>query len=127
MRYCFIVHEGRVKRIGKNKTKNLFALLSILIPILFVTWGVFENSRVDGFHFLNRCYGIDHKVFLSETSPKRQLFCVFASSKTSSMYDKILNITLEATCIFKAVLTMLMGGNFSEAFIYYKTISHIKR
>ena len=127
MRYCFIVHEERVRQIGKNKTKKFFACLSIFIPVLFVTWRVLENAELDGFHFLNRCYGIDHKVFLAEASPKTLVFCVFESSQTTSMYDKILRITREATCKFKAVLVLFMGGNFSEAFIYYKTISHIQR
>ena len=64
MRYCFIVHEENVKKYGKKKTKRIFAFLSVFIPLVMVIWGIAENTEVDPFLFVNRCYGRDHRVFL---------------------------------------------------------------
>ena len=77
MRYCFIIHEERAKAFGKTKLKNIFLWITIFIPCLFVTWGFMENQEMDNFLFLNRCYGIDHKVFQAELTGGTRLFCVF--------------------------------------------------
>ena len=127
MRYCFIVHEGRVNYFGKQKTKKMFLFMAISFPILFVTWGIVENPELDTFPFLNQCYGIDHKVFLAEVSTGKKLFCKMTSFGMDGMYDPIINTMREITCIIKFLLTMLMCLNISEGLIYIKIFSHIKR
>ena len=127
MRYCFIVHEGRVNYFGKQKTKK--CSYSWPSPFLFslLRGGVVENPELDTFPFLNQCYGIDHKVFLAEVSTGKKLFCKMTSFGIDGMYDPIINKMRESTCIIKFVLTMLMCLNISEGLIYIKIFSHIKR
>ena len=127
MRYCFIVHEGRVKYFGKLKTKKMFLIMAISLPILFVTWGVVENQEIAIFLSLNRCYGIDHKLFLAEVSTGKNMFCKMTSFGTNEMYDPIINTMREITCIIKFILTLFMSLNISEGLIYIKIFSHIKR
>ena len=128
MRYCFIVHEERVKYLGKRKTKKMFLYLAISLPIVLVTWGVVENQELGLFLFLNRCYGIDHKVFLAEVSSGKQLFCKMTSFGATEMYyDPIVNTMREITCIIKFFLSLLMGLNISEGLIYIKIFCHINR
>ena len=126
LRYIFIVHEEKVKRFGKQKTKSIFLYLTIFFPITLIVWGFVENQEIDQFMFIDRCYGIDHKVFLAEsTTTGKNLFCVF--SDIAGSFGYIINIIRTITCFTKAVIAFVLGMNFSEALIYYKIFSHMTR
>ena len=125
MRYCFIVHEQKIRKFGKQKTKNIFLFLTIFFPILLITWGFIENQEIDTFKLVNRCYGVDHKVFLAEHSTGKQLFCVF--QKIDGQYGYILNIVRQITCTTKFLVTCVVGMNLSECLIYYKIFAHMTR
>merc|ERR1712150_145261 len=66
MRYFFIIHEPKVESYGKEKVKRIFLYISVILPV-FVTilMLVAASPRTS---FINKCYGLDHKVFLVETS-----------------------------------------------------------
>ena len=125
MRYWFIVHEEKVQSFGKEKVKKIFLLTTIFVPFLFVTWGIMENQELDNFMFLNRCYGIDHKVFLAELTTGTNLYCVFTDIGIPG-FEYILNIIRQITCIIKFIVTVLIGLNLSELVIYIKIFSHIR-
>ena len=125
MRYFFIIHEGKVKKFGKQKTKNIFLFLTIFVPILLIVWGFIENQELDTFKWINRCYAVDHKVFLAELTTGKNLFCTFQT--IDGEYGYILSVIRQITCITKAVIVMLFGMNLCEGFIYYKIFSHITR
>ena len=127
MRYIFIVHQDRVRKRGKEKIKRLFAILNLVIPVVMVTWGVIENSELDALLYIDRCYGIDHKVFMSENDLKYRLNCVFEPSNAKGMYGWLLDTLGQVMCISRNILTLLMGFNFSEGFLYLKIICHMKR
>ena len=130
MRYWFIVHEENVKKHGKEKVKKFFAFLSIIVPLIMVIWGTAENTGLDPFLFVNRCFGRDHRVFLINISPLKffnPYYCEFENYNGKGTYGKILELFTRATCIFKTLLTLLMASNISEGIIYYKIFSHIKR
>ena len=126
MRYLFIVQEEKVRAYGKTKTKKMFLALAVSIPIVFVAWGLVENQELDMHLFLNRCYGIDHKVFLAEVSTGQNLFCKMTSFGTHAN-DHITNKLRQYTCIVKFVLSLLIGLNISEGLIYILIFSYIKR
>ena len=126
MRYCFIIHEERAKAFGKKKLKNIFLWITIFIPCLFVTWGFMENQEMANFLFLNRCYGIDHKVFLAELTGGTKLFCVFTDLGIDG-FDNIVNLIRQITCTIKFVITVLIGLNVSEFLIYIKIFTHMKK
>ena len=128
MRYCFIVHEEKVKSFGKKKTKNVFLFLNVFFPCLFIVWGFIQNQELDAFKFINSCYAIDHKVFLAEVineTPGKHLFCVF--DKTDGKYEYILTLISYISCMTKQVILILFGMNVFEGLIYYKIFSHITR
>ena len=127
MRYSFIVHEEKVQNYGKETSKRFFAILSILIPVLMVTWGVIENSELDALLAIDRCYGIDHKVFMAKNDINYRLDCVFEPSDAEGMYGLVVDNLRQIMCISKAILTVLMGFNFTEGLIYFKIICHIRR
>ena len=130
MRYWFIINEQRVKKYGKEKTKRIFIFLSIFVPIFMVTWGTIENTEVDRLLSINRCYGIDHKVFMINVISPKDLgpyYCEFGNPDDDGMYGQILMIFKHTTCILKDLLTVLMGSNVIEGILYFKIISHITR
>ena len=130
MRYRFIVHEEIVIKYGKKKTKRIYTFLSIFIPLLMAIWEIVENTELDPFLFINRCYGRDHRVFLFNISPLKMLnpyYCEFGEYNDEGMYGRILELFKRASCIFKSILTILMASNISEGIIYYKIFSHNKR
>ena len=126
MRYVFIVHEQKVKAIGKTETKRMFLVLAISIPIVFVTWGLVENPELDTLLLLNKCYGIDNKVFLAEVSTGKKLFCKMSTFGTNG-HDPFTNKMREYTCILKFVLSLVVGLNISEGIMYILMFSYIKR
>ena len=128
MRYFFIVHEEKVKRLGKKKIKKIFLFLIIFFPCLFIVWGFIQNQELDAFKPINSCYAIDHKVFLAELineTPGKHLFCVF--DKIDGKYEYILSVVRYITCMTKQVLLILFGMNVFEGLIYYKIFSHMTR
>ena len=120
MRYFFIVHEEKVKKFGKDKTKKVFLFLAISFPIIFLVWGAIENQDIATLIFLNRCYGIIDKVFMAELTTGKNLGCVFSNG---GYLDTILQIT----CITKGIVFILMCLNVTEAIIYCRIFSHITR
>ena len=126
MRYLFIVHEEKVKAYGKTKTKKMFLALAVSIPIVFVTWGLVENQELDTYLFLNKCYGIDHKVFLAEVTTGKNLFCKMTSFG-SHAHEPITNKIREYTCIIKFILSLVIGLNISEGLMYVLIFCFIKR
>ena len=125
MRYFFIVHEEKVQNFGKQKTKNIFLFLIIFVPILLIAWGFIENQAFGFNIWLNRCYAVDHKVFLAELTTGKNLFCIFQT--IDGRYGYILSVVRHITCITKVVIVMLVGMNVTEGFLYYKIFSHISR
>ena len=131
MRYIFIVHEDKVKNYGKERAKRIFAVLTILLPCIMVIWTTIENSELDPFLYINRCYGEDHKVFLREASSLQILKLHFVdfgvTGNENDFYTKIVSIMKLLSGIAKLLISLLMGFNITEGIIYYKIFSHIKR
>jgi hypothetical protein len=130
MRYWFIVKQKSVEKYGKEKTKRVFLCLSILLPVIMVVWGTAENVELDMFLFINRCYGIDHKMFLINIAPFKASdpkICIIGTFNDKDLYGKILVFTKRASCIIKAIVTMVLGFNITEGILYYKIYSHMKR
>ena len=125
MRYCFIVHEGKVKSFGKEKTKNIFLFLTVFFPILLIVWGFILNQEIDIDDGINSCFEVGHKVFLAELTTGKNLFCVF--DKIDGRYGYILTVIQEITCMIKQVILIIFGMNLFEGLLYYKIFSHMTR
>ena len=125
MRYCFIVHEEKVKSFGKQKTKNIFLFLTVFFPILLIVWGFILNQEIDIVEGINSCYAVGHKVFLAELTTGKNLFCVF--DKIDGRYGYILSVIREIICMIKQVILIVFGMNIFEGWLYYKIFSHMTR
>ena len=128
LRYLFITQEKKVKKYGKEKTKKLFIVSSILIPMLLVVEGFIENAEIDPIRRINRCNGIDHKVFLIGTSDLNPYFSLnLITSNADDLFDNLIEIIKKTAFILKTLVSVLMGLNLTEGFLYYKIFSHINK
>ena len=120
MRYVFIVHQNWVQKYGKEKIKRIFIIFNVLCPILMVLWQTCDNMKP--FLFMARCNGNSHEKFL--------IFFNSEIFKSLSCYSENFDVSCairKTGCITKVVLTVLMGLNVSEGFIYYAIFSHMHR
>ena len=132
MRYCFVVHtEKFTKGNRKKKIKRLFLIMSVLVPLVMVAWDGIEGSELDVLSFINKCYGKHHKVFLIETSTLNVLkrnFCEFDNfNNPESFFSGFIAIFWRTSCILRTAILVIMAFNFTEAIIYFVTLSHITR
>ena len=132
MRYCFVVHyETFDKGYRKNKVKRFFLVMSVLVPLMMVVWDGIEGSEWDTLTFINKCNGKHHQVFLIETSTLEVLkrnFCEFDDyDSTGGVFGQFDAVLRRISCISRKTLLLMLGFNFSEAIIYFLTLSHINR
>ena len=132
MRYCFIVHNDKFEKgFRKQKTKWVFLILSLLIPLLMVIWGAISRSELDILSYINKCNGKHHKVFLIETSTVdvlRRNFCEFDCYESPNFpFDQIADVIKRISCIARTAVLVVMVLNFTEIIIYYKIFSYMVR
>ena len=93
LRFSSIVQEERVRRYGKKKTKTLFIVSSILMSLLVVVGGFFENSEIDSIRAINRCNGIDHKFSLISTANLNPYYSLnLVNLNSEYVFDKLVEI-----------------------------------
>ena len=129
MRYCFIVHNEAVRVYGKDQLKKLFLFMNIVIPVLSCMVSQLGNE-LTRFPFINKCYGIDHKVFLVESSNINMLrhrFWDFGDSEVSSPLEMAQNILGALLRIIAKLVLIATGLNIAEGILYYKMFSHMIR
>ena len=130
MRYFFIVHTEKVNSYGKEKVKMIFLVLSILIPLTLRIWRVTDAAHLDALSYINRCYGRHHDSFLVETSTLNVLkksFCQVANYENLKGNDKLMAIGRQIFCVGSTILSLVMGSNLTEGFIYYKLFSFMNK
>jgi hypothetical protein len=128
IRYCFIIHETKVKAFGKNRAKRIFLILSIAIPLFqFILQVVDGSPRLS---FIKKCYGEDREAFLLETSTLKVLkskFLKLDKYESNGGIDFIYETGRRICKVIEATLFVIMGCNISECVIYYKIFSHMHR
>ena len=130
MRYFFIFHKDRAERIGKEKVKRRFLLLNILIPLMMVLWTGIESPETEVFSFLNKCYGKDHKRFLTDLNPGdvfKRSFCMLESFDKEAPFDEVWGIIRRISCMSTKIAYMVMGFNLTEGIMYYMILSQLNR
>ena len=131
IRYFFIVHNDRVQSWGKERTKKLFEVMSILMPLLVTLWKANDGSELYFLSFLNKCNGKHHKTFLVETSTlnvNKIGFCEIPDYHEMKDYGEvIIALSKNVICLTNAAMMILMGSNLTEGIIYYLTFSHMSR
>ena len=130
MRYCFIIHKRQVEGFGIQKTKRMFLFLNICIPLIMILWTGIEGVETEPFSFLNKCYGKDHKRFLTDvTSPDviKRSFCMLETYDVNGPFGEIIAILRRLSCISTKTVYIVMGFNITEAILYYMILSHMNR
>ena len=130
MRYCFIVHEDKVKLYEKKKVQNLFFWMSIGIPLFMIIWEATNGSEIDLISTINKCYGKDHKKFLIDKAGSDKFqnnICDYTVAGEVDTFSKIIATLRRVSCITNKVVLILMTLNITEGILYYKTMSHINR
>ena len=130
MRYLFILHREKVDLFGRERTKRLFFILSILVPFLVAIWEIFGGSDLDAMSFINKCNGKHHKVFLIDTSTlnvAKRNFCAFEDYNLKGFWNEVLALIRRTFCIFNIVIELVMGLNVAEGILYFRILSHINR
>ena len=131
MRYFFIVHDERVRSIGKEKVKRYFHVLSILVPLLITLWKAIDGSELDSLSMINKCYGKHHRTFLVETSTInvfKKNFCNIPSYHNMNGYVEVIEaITKNILCLTSTCVMILIGSNLTEGIIYYLLFSYMNK
>ena len=130
MRYFFIIHQEKVEKFGKWRMKRIFIALYVFLPTLMVVLSTIERPELDPFLYINRCYGRDHRLFLKDMKSLDVLNPYFCDSDTIgdlSWIQNIRGIAKKLICISKLGLSVIMGFNVTEGFIYWAIFKHIKR
>jgi len=130
MRYCFIVHEDKVKLYEKKTVKNCFFWLSIGIPLFMIIWEATNEDELDVISTINKCYGNDHKKFLIDNARSDKFqnkICDYTVAGKVDTFSKIIATLRSVSCITNKVVLILMTLNITEGVLYYKTLSHINR
>ena len=128
IRYFYMVHNGKVVKLGKEKLSKVFLRLNIGIPLLFCALDALLNPEVYVISSFNKCYGIEHKVFLLE-NPAWNL-ANFGASEQYEYYGVLSVIVLVLKLSIKVVLGVIgiiMALNISEGIIYYTMFSNMNR
>lgn len=130
MRYYFIFHKERVEAFGKEKVKRVFLFLNIFIPLMMVLWTGIESPETEVFSFLNKCYGKDHKRFLTDLTPGdvfKRSFCMLQTYDKSGPFGELWAIIRRISCMASKIVYLVMGFNLTEAIMYYMILTHLNR
>ena len=130
MSYCFIVHQERTIKYGKEKFLNIFLFLSIFIPLSIDIMRELTDGELSPVSSINRCYGVDHKMFLIKTSTldvAKLPFCDYKVLPEDGPFQILYAMSRYIGCIIALCINVVMGFNLTEAILYYKTFSHIIR
>ena len=128
MRYLFVVHEERVAAFGKEKIKKIFWYLSQLLPLFHILLKIAEGNST--LSFINKCYGYDHKIFLSESTTLNVLKNKFWKAEKSNInqaLDVVFDVIMKIIKLLTSAIFLIMGFNLSEIFIYINIFSHLNR
>ena len=129
MRYFFVVHEPKVESYGKEKVKRIFLYLSVFLPVFSTILMLVAASP--GTSFIKKCYGLDHKAFLLETSTlnvlKRKFWASDINDAQAFSVDHLITVGKNICKIVDTTLLFILGANLTEGIIYYRIFAHMTR
>ena len=126
MRYLFIVHEQKVDTYGKERVKRWFLYSSITIPLVqFAIHALQGSPRLS---FVNKCYGNNHRIFLSQTS-SLSLSKLSFSNLDGPLDEMEMGREVIAVIgkVVETVWFLFTGFNVAEAFLYFKIFNKLNR
>ena len=127
MRYFFIVREDKIRVYGKEKAKKIFLYLFVSIPLIMVITGAIDGTELTWMSFTNKCYGIDHRIFLIKNSAIEKKIISVDKDELNTYLDTILAVLWRIYKILRTGIVLFMGFNISEGILYFKILSHLNR
>ena len=132
MRFMFIVKSEKVQKTGRENMKNAFYYISIFIPLVIVLWGLVHFTKeVRASPNVSRCYGVDHRIFLADTSSLSILTEDYTDLVTDINIDGPLEIVRsilnKLSNLLHRTILVLNGLSLSEGFLNYMTLSYMNR
>ena len=127
-RYVFVVHNERVLKLGKERTKKIAFWLSILMPLVATIWSLFNRRDTSPVASFNKCKGIHHNVFLIENSigsTAKRTFCLFENYNDDEY--NVSPILMKLSCTLFSVVFFTMNSNIIEGLLYWRTVRHANR
>ena len=126
MKYVFIVHWDRALQWGHEKIERVLLIISLVLPLIF-TIIIILTKDFDSYETFNSCYGIETKKMDPVDGIKGYFLYDLTNLNTKDIYDYILYVIIQATCISRSILTLPATSNLSEALLYYKIFKRMKR
>ena len=130
LRYTFIVHNTKVLEFGKAKLEKLFWYASIIVPILTVLWVASDLQDAIPSNHINRCNGMDHKMFLIRSWSSLGLIGTnfhLHNDQISDKFDMLFAIMRKLSRIGHRILRIFLASNIAEGVIYFKLFRHMTR
>ena len=130
MRYIFILHQERVTKYGKEKTRKIFLILSLVIPLAIVT--LHEGSMGAHLHWrpvYYKClqiYGYFEtgNEYYNNTNSVDAFYNLPIHNTFDSMFPDAVIFVLK---YFSLTVLILTVSNVVEGFLYLKTFLYIRR
>lgn len=131
MRYAFIVHDENVASFGKQRTIKLFHWILGIVTIVMTIWLYFGavDQSIDGNTTINRCSGSYDKIFHLKMSygERQSVWNARCGMKINEGPSTSIELIRSIQCAGSAILLVLLLSNVFDAFIYYRTWTHIMR
>ena len=130
LRYTFIVHNTKVIEFGKAKLEKLFWNVSIIVPVLTVLWVASDLQDAIPSNHINRCNGMDHKMFLIRSWSSLGLIGTnfhLPNDQINDKLDILFAIMRKLSRIGHRIWRVFLGSNIAEGVIYFKLFRHMTR
>ena len=131
LRYTFIVHDKTVTDFGKGKVSKLFWYISFGVPIFTILWVATDLTELDTSTPINRCNGVDYKMFLirswSSFGLIKKNFSTLENYQLNDTLGKMIAILRRTSKIAQRIWVIILYSNIGEGIVYYKLIKHMKR
>ena len=132
-KYVYIVHNDLVRYIGGNNVSIASMGLSLLLPALLTLMFVMRPT-IPTYSSIYNCLGmeVEKSAHVNESSAvkvQRLLFCGFDdfSDTEYGLMDYFINIINMMGCFISVAIVAAIIANITEAFLYLKIFSFIKR
>jgi hypothetical protein len=128
MKYVFIVHHNKALQYGDAKTKKLFFIINVTLPLFLAVFACITGD-FESFSALNSCFGQTEQVLAKYNTLSKNfekfLLCNLNKEQDLS-YGHTFYVVKQVLCAIKSIGVTLINTNFPEAFFYYKIFQKMK-
>jgi len=134
MKYIIIVNHKWTRKFGQEKLKTLFLCINILYPFFVVGIFTLVNSQFfmsyDALSHQNRCLGksdLISSIDSNRSASKMHDFCRITVPPDNYSFEYVIHICRSTICWIHVTFFYFNMWNFTEAFIYTRIFSFMRR